>query len=138
MPIDLVKRFALTPIQTTVRWSGKIIVFATNSSVLMERMADTAGESVEARAGKVDCSWRVVTEPDDDEESKFDVSIDRCVGGDGISFATIGRRSFLAYDDRTRSGISFVSERLVQDPILFADAFLHGLAALLQGGKESR
>ncbi len=136
MPIDLVKRFALTPIQATVRWSGKVISFATNSSVLLERIGDITGAPVEACAGEVHSSWRVVTEPHDDEGPEFDVLIDRCVGDRGISFVTIGRRSFLAYDDRARTGISFVSERLVEDPTLFARAFLPSFAALLQGESD--
>jgi hypothetical protein len=60
----------------------------------------------------------------------------RYVSDDGISFVTIGRRSFLAYDDRTRRGISFVSEGLIRDPTLFVETFLPGFLSLLPEGKR--
>lgn len=136
MQIDLVNRFAPTPMQTTVHWSGKIISFSTNSSVLLKRIADAAAEPVEARAAKVDCSWRVVTEPEDDEGLEFDALMNRHIRDAGVSFVTIGRRSFLAYDHGAGRGISFLSERIVQDRTLFVGAFLPGFAALVWGGKQ--
>jgi len=62
----------------------------------------------------------------------------RYVSDDGISFVTIGRRSFLAYDERTHRGISFVSEGLIRDPTLFVETFFPGfLSLLLESRRES-
>jgi len=136
MPIDLVNRFAPTPLQTTVHWSGKVISFATNSRMLLERMAELVPACPEAGAGEVDCLWRVVAEPDCEGRAEVGASIHRYVTDEGVSFLTIGRRSFLAYDNRSGRGICFVSERLVRDRTLFFEAFLAGFAALLEGGKQ--
>jgi hypothetical protein len=135
MPIDLVKRFALTHLQCTFNVSGSLISLATNCPDLLSRIANFAPECGEADAGQLDCSWRIVTEPEVDEALKFALR-SRYVSDDGISFVTIGRRSFLAYDGRTRTGISFVSEGLIRDPTLFVETFLPGFLSLLPEGKR--
>lgn len=136
MPIDLVNRFAVTPLQSMFNWSGKVISLATNSSILLDRMANLAPQRQESFDSQIDCSWRIVTEPDEDDGLEFDDLNSRYVSNEGISFVTIGQRSFLAYDENARKGISFVSERYVCDAGLFAEAFLPSFAALLQKGKE--
>jgi hypothetical protein len=136
MPIDLVNRFAVTSLQSIFNWSGKVISIATNSPILLNRMAKLAPQSDEARGGQIDCSWRIVTEPDEDDGSESDGLSSRYVGNEGMSFVTIGPHSFLAYDEQARKGVSFVSEKFVRDPGLFDEAFLPGFASLLQMGKE--
>ena len=136
MPIDLVKRFALTHLQCTFNVSGKMISLATNCPDLLNRIASLAPECGEADGGELDCSWRIVTEPEIDEVLKSALR-SSYVSDDGISFVTIGRRSFLAYDDRTRRGVSFVSEELIRDPTLFVETFLPGFLSLLPEGKRS-
>jgi len=131
MPIDLVKRFAVTPLQSMFNWSGKVISLATNSSILLNRIANLAPQCAETSGAQIDCSWRIVTEPEGDEGLEFDELSSRYVGNEGMSFVTIGQRSFLAYDETARKGISFVSERFVRDPSLFVEAFLPGFASLL-------
>ena len=135
MPIDIVKRFALTHLQRRFKVCGKVISLATNCADLLSRMANLAPECGEADAGQLDSSWRIVTEPDTDDVSKFAASR-RSVTDDGISFVTLGRCSFLAYDERTRRGISFVSEELVRDPTLFVETFLPCFLSFLWEGKR--
>ena len=136
MSIDWVHRFASTPLQSMFNWSGKVLALATNSSILLDRIANLAPQCTEICGGQIDCSWRIVTEPEGDEGLEFDALSSRCVGDEGISFVTIGRRSFLAYDERTRRGIAFVSERIVREPSLFVRAFLPGFASLLRVEKQ--
>jgi hypothetical protein len=136
MPIDLVNRFALTHLQRTFNVSGTVISLATNCPDLLSRIANLARECGEADAGQLDCSWRIVTEPETDEVLKSVALSSRYVSDDGISFVTIGHRSFLAYDERTRRGISFVSEGLVRDPTLFVETFLPGFLSLLPEGRR--
>lgn len=50
---------------------------------------------------------------------------------DGLAFASIGRKSFLACDLQTRQGVSFISESLVLEEKLFQQHFLPTLTALL-------
>ena len=135
MPIDLVKRFALTHLQCTFNVPGKVISLATNCPDLLTRIANLAPECEKVDVGQIDCSWRIVTEPEMDEELKSALR-SRYVSDDGVSFVTIGRHSFLAYDHRTRKGISFVSEGLIRDPTLFVEAFLPGFLSLLPEGKR--
>jgi len=136
MPIDLVNRFAPTPMQRTFQLSGKVISLATNCADLLNRMAKLATECEEAGVGRVDCSWRIVTEPGTDEVLESVALSNRRISDDGISFVTLGQRSFLAYDERTHRGISFLSEGLVRDPTLFVDLFLPGFLSLLPEGKR--
>jgi hypothetical protein len=136
MPIDLVNRFAPTHLQSTFNVSGKVISLATNCADLLSRIASLAPECGEADIGQLDCSWRIVTEPETDEALKSAALSSRYVSDDGISFITIGQRSFLAYDERTRRGISFLSEELVRDPTLFVETFLPGFLSLLPRGKR--
>jgi hypothetical protein len=56
MPIDLVNRFAVTPMQSIFNWSGKVIAIATNSPILLNRMADLAPQCAETCDGQIDCS----------------------------------------------------------------------------------
>ena len=116
MPIDLVNRFAVTPMKGMFNWYGKVLSLATNSSILLDRIADLAPQCTEICGGHIDCSWRIVTEPEGNEGFEFDGLSSRYVSDDGISFVTIGQCSFLAYDEKARKGISFVSESLVRDP----------------------
>ncbi len=137
MPIDLVSRFTLTHLQSTFNVSGNVISLATNCPDLLNRIAGLT-ECGEADAAQLDCSWRIVTEPetDTDKELKSVALSSRHVCDEGISFVTIGQRSFLAYDERTRTGISFLSEALVRDPTLFVETFLPGFLSLLPEGKQ--
>ena len=135
MPIDLVNRFAPTHLQCTFNVFAKVISLATNCPDLLSRIASFAPEGVQADVGDLDCSWRIVTEPETDEVLRS-VAHSRYVSDDGVSFVTIGRRSFLAYDERTRRGISFLSEDLVRDPALFAETFLPAFLSLLLEGRQ--
>jgi hypothetical protein len=136
MPIDLVNRFAPTHLQSTFNVSGKVISLATNCPDLLRRIASLAPACGEADMGQLDCSWRIVTEPETDKVLKSPALSSRYVRDDGIAFLTIGQRSFLAYDERTCRGISFLSEELVRDPTLFVETFLPGFLSLLPRGKR--
>jgi hypothetical protein len=136
MPIDLVSRFALTPIENTFSLAGKVISFATNSPDLWSRIADLAPECRKADVGKPGCSWRIVIEPEADEVLESLSLTSGYIGDEGISFVSFGRRSFLAYDEQTRKGISFVSEGLIRDPIFFANIFLPCFLSLLPEEKR--
>lgn len=136
MPIDLVNRFAHTPLQATLHLSGRVIALATNCRVLLDRVTDLAPRCVATGADQPDCSWRIVTEPEKDEALESDALSGHCVRDQGISFVNLGRLSFLAYDEESRRGISFVSEGLVHDPRLFVQTFLPALTSLIQGGKR--
>src|ERR1700733_9924117 len=83
MPIDLVNRFAPTPLQSTFNVSGKLISLATNCPDLLRRIAGLAPECGEADMGQLDCSWRIVTEPETDEVLKSPALNSRYVRDDG-------------------------------------------------------
>jgi hypothetical protein len=136
MSIDLVNRFARTSIQGTFNLSGRVISLATNSPDLLSRMANLAAECEQADVGPPDCFWRIVTEPETDEALESVALWSRYVGDADIAFVAIGQRSFLAYDERTRKGVSFVSEGVVRDPTLFAETFLPSFLSLLWEGNR--
>lgn len=109
---------------------------ATNSPDFFSRMAKLATECDESDIDQPDCSWRIVIEPETDEALESIAPPSRYVGNGDIAFVTIGRHSFLAYDERMRKGISFVSEELVRDPILFVETFFRGFLSLLREGNR--
>lgn len=136
MPIDLVNRFASTPIRSTFHLCGNVISLETNCSDLLTSMANIVPKCEQADIDLSDCTWRIVIEPETDEELKPVASSSRHVSDNGISFVTIGHRSFLAYDARMRTGISFLSQRLVRNRTLFAELFLPAFLSLLPDGKR--
>lgn len=137
MPVDLVSRFVLTPMRCTLNLHGVVISLATNSPVLLDRITDLSPECANGESDQPACDWRIVTEAvteaDSDEECEPDSIASRYVGHEGLSLITVGKCSFLAYDERLRKGVSFVSERLVGNPRLFAETFLPALVSLLPG-----
>ena len=136
IPIDLVNRFALTHLQRRFNVSGSAISLATNCPDLLSQMANLATECEQAVVGLSECSWRIVIEPETDETLESVAFGCRYVSDDGISFVTIGQRGFLAYDERTRKGISFVSERLIRNRTLFTESFLPSFLSLLPEKRE--
>jgi hypothetical protein len=141
MPIDLVQRFARTPLQSTFHLRGSVICLKTNCPDLLTRMATMAAKSGQANSepanmAQPDCFWRIVIETETDKELNPVASGSRHVSDNGISFVTIGRRSFLAYDAQLQRGISFLSERLVRDQTLFVELFLPGFLSLLPDEKR--
>ncbi len=137
MPVDLVSRFVLTPMQCIFNLHGVVISLATNSPVLLDRIADLSPECANGESDQPACDWRIVTEAvaeaEHDEACEPDSISSRYVGHEGLSLVTVGKCSFLTYDERLRKGISFVSERLVGNPGLFAETFLPALISLLPG-----
>jgi hypothetical protein len=136
MPIDMVNRFALTHLEGTFSVSGNVVCLATNCPDLLSRIANLAPECGDADVDQLDCCWRIVTEPETDEVPKSVALGCRYVSDDGISFVTLGPNSFLAYDERTRRGISFVTEGLIRNPTLFAETFLPSFLSLLPERKQ--
>ena len=136
MPIDMVNRFAVTDLECTFSVSGSVVCLATNCPDLLSRIANLAPECVAADVFGVDCSWRIVTEPETDGVVESVTLGSRYVTDDGMSFVTLGPLSFLAYDARTRRGISFISESLIRKSTLFTEAFLPSFLSLLPEGKR--
>jgi hypothetical protein len=136
MSIDLVNRFAPTPLQSTFYLRGNVISLKTNYSDLLTRMANLTAKSEPANIGEPDSSWRIVIEHQTDEILRPVASSIRYVTDNGLSFVTIGQYSFLAYDRQMQTGISFLSEQLICDQALFAELFLPGFLSLLPGEKR--
>ena len=135
MPIDLIKRFAATPLHATLRVSGKLVAFQTNSRTLLDRLFAAPSVSAVEEMDPPDCSWRIFVEKPEDENLEAGTPICRQTGDGNLSFVTVGRHDFLAYDARTGRGISFLSESLVHHPSAFLRFVLPSLASLLPGTK---
>jgi hypothetical protein len=132
-PLDLVKRFSLTPLHAQLSLSGKMISLETNHQMLVDRLAGFSMTSV-ASAREEACSLRIVTESDDCSERSSAQSLFRCARDSGLAFVNMNQHGFIAYDERANRAIAFISEGIVRDEELFLTHFLPALTSLLSEG----
>ena len=132
-PIDLIKRFAPTPFETTLDLvGGTRIRVASSSATLGEQLRRALPLSGGGAACPEEFILRVVVEPEDDLSSGSLTDCDALNQGD-LSFFLIGRKSFLALDRRTQKGIGFVADNLVTDTHLLRRLFLPALNWIFYG-----
>jgi hypothetical protein len=137
MPIDALRRFTPTPLETTFEQDGVTVGVATNCQVLVDRILGALVVSGTGLLRLHSFTWRIVVEPDDQLELDTESLNGYRLTRGGLAFVSIGRRSFLACDLRTRQGVSFISECLAFEEGLFQRHFLPALIALLKESPET-
>ena len=135
IPIDLLKRFTRTPFEVAFELSGTTILLATNSEVMRDRLRMFLPSTKAEGQCKAGSSLRIVVEPER-EACDESPSVHRMSHG-GLAFVRVGNRSFLAYDGQARQGISFVSENLARNDMMFSRCFLPALMSLLNQSIEA-
>jgi hypothetical protein len=132
---DLLKRFTPTPIENMFDLRGATVKLETNSQVLADRLLCSLRRRVSETSTVPDFVWRIVVEPDGEFEVRGMAS-DHRLSHQGLSFVTIGQKSFLASDLQTREGVAFISENIASNETLFRQYFLPELIALVKESLE--
>ena len=130
MTTDLIKRFISTPIETTFELNGGSIRLQTNCQAVADHLRRALPPRTASALDAPELVLRVVAESDEEPEFEAAPTVHR-LGHNGLSFVSLGHKSFLACDRRARHGISFISESLVRDEKIFGQFFVPALLSLL-------
>jgi len=134
-PPDLLRRFTPTPLKATIALDGVNVILSTNLQFLVDRLQDACGSAASERAGGSAFDWRVVVEANNDSEPE---STGRHhLRHDGLALITFGQNSFLACDLRTREGIGFIPQYLVDNRDVFQRNLLPALLALTKAAVDT-
>ena len=134
MPADFLKRFTATPSTVTLTVDGVRVLVSTNRRFLADRLWDALGSTApESEVGSV-FNWRIVVEPDDHLQAE--ATSGHHLSHDGLALITIGQNSFLACDLRTREGIGFIPQCLVNNEDLFQGNLLPARKALVRAAVD--
>jgi hypothetical protein len=136
MATDFIKRFTPTPIETTLELAGARIRLETNCQAAADQLRRALNPSTTGTPDVTDFVLRVVAESEDDLEFEVAPPVHR-LSHNGLSFASLGQKSFLACDRQARHGICFISPNLVTDERRFSQHFLPALISLLTESVET-
>jgi hypothetical protein len=130
MATDFIKRFTPTPLETVVELSGTRIRLETNCQAAADQLRRAFATRAARTFNAPDFVLRLVAESEDEFEFEAGPVVHR-LSHDGLSFISLGHKSFLACDLVGRRGISFISENLVKDERMFEQFFVPALRSLL-------
>ena len=131
-PVDLVKRFTRTPMETSFPLFRTRVHLSTNSPALQKRFSFAVAPCQQ----QAEFHCKIVVEPVEDEDLARGCPTVSRIHANGLSLISIGQKSFLALDAVNRRAVSFVSELLILDEALFRGYFLPALTLLLQCSSE--
>jgi hypothetical protein len=131
MIVDLLKRFTPTPIRTTVLFCGTTVRLETNCSVVNSQLQTLPGFAPIADSDLTSLIWRIVVEPCEAPDLDVEFSDTQALGYEQLWFIPLSRQSFLACDERTHEGISFLSESLAHNQLRFQRQFVPALFSLI-------
>jgi len=133
---DLIKRFTKTPFETRLGLSGTSIRVETNCQVVADRLRQVLMPCTASDLDTPDFVLRLVAESEDELDFET-AAVPTRLSYDGLSFISLGQKSFLACDRRTRQGICFIPENLVTDEKWFNQHFLQVLISMLKDSIEA-
>jgi len=134
MPPDLLRRFTPTPFKAAFALDDVYVTVSTNRQFLVDRLQAAWGSAASQRAGGSAFNWKVVVEGDYHPEPE---STNRHhLSHDGLALITFGQSSFLACDLRTREGIGFIPQYLVNNQDVFQRNLLPALLALIKAAVD--
>jgi hypothetical protein len=134
---DLMKRFTETPLEIVLELSGSRIRVETNSQAVADLLLRTLTPSASGAFQTPDFVLRVVVEFDDNFVLERAPTVHR-LSHDGLSFVSLGQRSFLACDRQGREGICFISQKLVSDEKQLSAYVLPALISLINESVGNR
>jgi hypothetical protein len=133
---DLIKRFTETPLETMLGLFGTNIRLETNCQAVADQLRRALTSCTTSALVAPDFILRVIAESEDDPEFETVPTVHR-LSHNGLSFVSLGYKSFLACDRQARQGISFISQNLVTDEKRFSQHFLPALISLLTESIEA-
>jgi hypothetical protein len=134
---DLMKRFTETPFEIVLGLSGRSIRVQTNSQAIADQLQRTLSPCASNALDMPDFVLRVVVEFDDDLDPERAPTIHR-LSHDGLSFVSLGQKSFVACDRQGREGICFISQNLVSDEKQLSGHFLPTVISLVKESLGNR
>jgi hypothetical protein len=135
--VDLLKRFTPTLITTTVVIDGLAVRVETNCATVIAHMLDGLGLAPVTDSRQAGFVWRIVVEPSESQDTDIDSWCPHAISGKELSLIHINRQNFLACDQRTREGISFISDDLAHDQSRFRRYFVPALLSLMEPRGEA-
>jgi hypothetical protein len=132
MLVDLLKRFTPTLITSTVVIDGLAVRVETNCATVMAQIFDGLALSPVEDSRQPCFVWRIVVEASESRDHDIDSWCPHAISGKELSLIHINRQNFLACDQRTREGISFISDDLAHDQSRFRRYFVPALLSLME------
>jgi hypothetical protein len=136
MLVDLLKRFTPILTTTTVVIDGLAVRVETNCATVIAQMLDGLGLEPVTDSPQPCFVWRIVVEPSEPAETDIDSWCPHAITRKELSLIHINRQNFLACDQRTREGISFISDDLAHDPSRFRRYFVPALLSLMESHED--
>jgi hypothetical protein len=128
---DPSKRFSPTPLVANLALTGISLHLETNHQGLRERFLALFPEGAECDTDPV-FSLRIVVESEDEyQPSTEDLSV-HDFDLNGLGYIMIGRKSFLAYDQRACQAFSFLTSELVRHDEQFNRYFLQAFRSMVE------
>jgi hypothetical protein len=125
---DLTRRLTPTPYVADLCPSGRAIRLETNSPTLLRQVCRALGGCGRTQLSRKPFLWRLISDPDAGLHMPWpDFSM---VSANGLLFANIGQRSFLAADREARCAVGFLADGLLEDEEGFEECFLAGLLSM--------
>jgi hypothetical protein len=112
---DLIKRFTETSLETTFWLPGTSIRVQTNCQAVADQLGRALAPST---TNAPDFVLRIVAESEEDVEPGPASGIHH-LSHDGLSFISLGQKSFLACDRQARREICFIPQSIVTDEVRF-------------------
>jgi hypothetical protein len=119
---DLLRRFTPTPLVADLTVMGRVVRLETNSRTVLDQAKFHFACYGTTSSGGVDFHWKIVAEESSD--GAFAWPELTAFSQDGLSFAGIGHRGFLAVDAKEREAVAFLPEGLARDGPGFGRPFL--------------
>jgi hypothetical protein len=136
--IDFIKRFTPTPFAATFALPATSIRVETNCRAVVDRLLNVFAPADLNDSDRPGFVWRIVAESENDLEPVAESSSVHGLSYAGLSYISLGQKSFLACDRQARRGLSFISQNVVADEKLFSQCFLPALISLMnESEKES-
>jgi hypothetical protein len=127
---DFIKRFTPTPIEARFEVSGTSVRLETNCQPVADQLRRAFAPCTASALVAPDFVLRVVAESEGDPDFDTVPTVHR-MRHDGLSFISLGHKSFLACDREGRQGISFISQNLATDEKWLSRYFLPALISML-------
>lgn len=113
---DLIKRFTETSLETKFWLPGTSIRVQTNCQAVADQLVRALAPST---TNAPDFVLRIVAESEEDVEPGPASGIHH-PGHNGLSFISLGQKSFPACDRQARRGICFIPQSIVTDEVRFS------------------
>jgi hypothetical protein len=133
---DLMKRFTETTLETMFWVSGANVCVETNCQTVLDQLERALTPGTRSALDAPDFVLRIVAESEEDFELGPASPVHH-LSHDGLSFISLGQKSFFVCDRQAGRAICFISLNLATDDGQFSQQFLPALVSLLKESIET-